>query len=462
MFRCPLLFLLLLSSCAAFQAQESGGGVALVSESLIAEDGLFFYGKKGEAFQFGPQISAHGDCIAVVGSFTFVTWYRGGTDKRNLMLSRRRNDDPAAAWVTLEFPDKHIGYRGDSTLGDSHNTAAVAVSTIDSTVHLLYDMHAYDARNFPDHYFNYRVTEKGAAFVPDAEFTLDRFLPKRNYLVEGQPYEKTTYPGFLTDPDGRLIVGYRLGGSGQGEHQYAVYDATGWNKTLSWANGRIPLPDRYSVYGSLQIEHGKLHAGYSIRYKESDRYTLNSGLYYAYALPPYGAGDWYDVNDRPISTPIGKADALQVADPGADYGSTPKPRSSSGPAFTVTEAGDIHFLTRVDDRSVHYWRKAGESVWQHAADGEVPGGAKLTSYGNTLVAIDLADGRLRFKTAPAGTNDWRTVYVHEAGPRFHHFRTAYDGGRVYAYGQEAAGKDARPLYLQVFDLGDAIAAPAPN
>ena len=431
-------------------------GVSLIRESLVAEDGLFFYGERGTAYQFGSNISAHGDCIAVVNGFTYVTWYRGGMDRRNLMLSRIRNGDPEAEWVTISFPDRHIGYRGDSTLGDSHNTAAVAVSTIDSTVHLLYDMHAYDARSFPDHYFNYRVTDAGAAFVPDTSFTLDRFQAKRAYLVEGQDYSSTTYPGFLTDPEGRLIVNYRIGGSGQGEHQYAVYDSGGWARTLTWANGRIPLPDRYSVYGSLQIEQGKLHAGYSIRYRETDRYTLNSGLYYAYALPPYGADDWFDQFGKPVRTPITLADPLQVADPAADYGTTDKPRSSTGPSFTVTDNGSLHFLTVVDGRRVHYWRSGDETEWHHAADGEVPGGAKLVSDKNKLIAIQLTDDRISVKVAPVGTNDWKTVYTHRAGPRLHHFRSVFQGNHLYVYGQGRSGKDKRPLYLQVFDLTELL------
>ena len=443
-----LILTVLVSSTALAQTLTPN----LLDESLITPDGLYFEGERGKDYQFGPQISAHGDCLTVVNGYVFVTWYRGGMDQRNLMLSRRRVDAPEAEWVTIEFPDRHIGYRGDTTKGDSHNTAAIAVSTIDSTVHLLYDMHAYDRKNFPDHYFNYRVTGAGAAFVGDANFTLAQFNDRRDYLLEGKDYERTTYPGFLTDPEGRLIVGYRLGGAGQGEHQLAVYDRTGWTETFSWAQGRIPLPHRYSVYGSMKIEHGELHSGFSIRYMEREKYVNNSGLYYAYALPPYGPADWYDLHDQPISLPIGRSDDFQLADPAADYGTAVPSKTNSGPEFTVTEDGSLHFITSVDGRNVHYWRPAGSREFKSAAGAEIPGG-KLYSSGNTLVSVELHDGRIRIRTAPAGTNDWRSAYTNPDGPRFRHFRSVLVDGVVYAYLQEETPGDARPLYLQVFDLG---------
>ncbi|CAH0999394.1 Ulvan lyase, long isoform [Neolewinella maritima] len=423
----------------------------MIDESLVATDGLYFAGERGTDYQFGSRISAHGDCMAIVNGFVFVSWYRGGMDRRNLMLSRRRVDTPEAEWVTIEFPDRHIGYRGDTTKGDSHNTAAVAVSMIDSTVHLLYDMHAYDAENFPDHYFNYRVTAPGAAFVADADFTRERFNDRRDYLVEGKNYERTTYPGFVTDAQGRLIVGYRLGGSGSGEHLLAVYDSTGWNESFSWAQGRIPLPHRYSVYGSMKMEQGKLHSGFSIRYAEREKYVYNSGLYYAYALPPYGLTDWYDVDDQPIRLPIGRADAVQLATPAADYGTAEPSRTSSGPEFTVSGRGDIHFITTVDGRNVHYWRPAGSQRFSSAVGGVIPSG-KLYSSGDILIGVELSDGRIRIRTAPVGTNDWQTVYTKTDGPQFSHFRSELVDGLLYAYLQEQTGGDARPLYLQIFDL----------
>ena len=125
-------------------AQEVPLSITLIEDSVVANNGLYFDGTKGIDYQFGPRITPHGDCIDVVNGYVFVTWYKGGMDKRNVMLSRKNLNDPSAPWVTIEFPHQHVGISGTNpTIGDSHNTAAIWVSTIDNSIHLLYDMHAY-------------------------------------------------------------------------------------------------------------------------------------------------------------------------------------------------------------------------------------------------------------------------------------------------------------------------------
>jgi len=248
-----LLFTLL---CTCGRAQ--GSNIVLLEESLVAPDGLYFAGDRGVDYQFGPQISAHGDCIKVSNGYIFVTWYQGGMDKRFLRLSRRRLNDPTAPWVTLEFPDQHIGYQGNPTIGDSHNTIAVAISEVDGRVHLLYDMHAYAASQQPDNYFNYRISDEGAAFLPDEAFTIDKFSAKRNYLKAGLNYERTTYPTFFETSDGQILVEYRIGGAGNGDFFLSRYDGTEWQAPYIFTDGTIPLPNRYSEYGGKRAIGDKL------------------------------------------------------------------------------------------------------------------------------------------------------------------------------------------------------------
>ncbi len=118
----------------------------LSSSTRVSEEGegaLYFAGTRDVNFRFSQRISPHGDCVDVVNGFAFVTWYKGSiANGRNLMLSRKNLNVPNAEWVTIEFPHKHIGQggellRGTGIRGDSHNTAAIGVSTIDNTIHIL-------------------------------------------------------------------------------------------------------------------------------------------------------------------------------------------------------------------------------------------------------------------------------------------------------------------------------------
>ena len=86
--------------------------VTLNEASLVSpagEGGLFFAGNKDVNYRFGQRISPHGDCVDVVNGYAFVTWYKGGMDTRNLMLSRKNLNVPNSNWVTIEFPHKHVG-----------------------------------------------------------------------------------------------------------------------------------------------------------------------------------------------------------------------------------------------------------------------------------------------------------------------------------------------------------------
>lgn len=444
-------FVFSLITLSGVMAQEIE--VTLVNESKVSNEGLYFDGVRGVDYQFGPRITPHGDCIDVINGYVFVTWYKGGMDKRNLMLSRKKIDDPGATWVTIQFPDRHIGYRGDPTIGDSHNTAAVGVSPIDGTVHLLYDMHSYSKASYPNNYFNYRISAKNAAFVPDSEFNISLFNDKRFYLKEGEQYQFTTYPAFNRDDNGNLMVRFRYRGSGNGEIKFATYNGTSWSGNTLFSDGTIPLPDRYSLYGSEKFLNGKLYSGFSIRYAQDDNYTNNSGLYFAYANPPYSANDWYDLNGNNFSLPIGKSDFLQFADPSLEYGTTTAPKMSYGPAFTVTESGAVHFVTRVDNLNVHYYKAAGESSFSSAAGGAVPKvTGEIFSINKSIIMVDLQGGYPVVKVTPEGTNQWETRYLATEGPKFNHLNAVMHNGKLYVYLMESVTGDARPLHLQVYEI----------
>ena len=475
------LVILVLLYSSIVESQEKKFVVNLDVSTKVADDGLYFAGTKDVNYRFGPRITPHGDCVDVVNGYAFVTWYKGGMDKRNLMLSRKNLNVPNSSWVSIEFPHQHVGQNGEllngtGIRGDSHNTAAIGVSTIDNTIHIIYDMHAYRASSLPNHFFNYSVSLANKAFVPDNEFTIDIFNPKRNYLKSGRNYERLTYPMIHRADDGSLIARFRQGGSGNGDILLAHYNGSSWSNNWLFHEGTLSAPNTNNMYGGERFLHGKFYSGFSIRYSTnnssstSNGYMLNSGLYYAYTngIPKNSTVPWYDVNDVAISLPIKNninpnLDPVQFAQPGDDYGTASMPRSSSDPAWTVTENGAIHFVQRVDNRNVHYYKLAADANFSSNADGLIPNPqtrGEVYSYKKHVFMVELLGGKVNVKSTPEGKNDWKIVYASTETINFAHFDAFVDDNKLYVYLMKNTGNntpgvgDKRPLYFKEFTLSE--------
>ena len=449
--------------------------------SQEGEGGLFFAGERNVNYRFGKRITPHGDCVDVINGYAFVTWYKGGMDKRNLMLSRKNLTIENSPWITIQFPHQHVGqsgelFKGTGIRGDSHNTAAIGISTIDNTIHIIYDMHAYSKSALPTVFFNYSVSKKDMAFVPDNEFTLEIFNAKRTYLKNGQNYERLTYPMIHRADDGSLIARYRKGGSGNGDILLAHYNGTSWSNNWIYHDGTLPVPNRNNMYGGERFLNGKFYAGFSIRYSTnnntstSNGYMLNSGLYYAYTngIPKNQATQWFNVNDNPITLPIKNnidptKDPVQIGQPGDDFGTATLPRSSSDPAWTVTENGAIHFVQRVDNRNVHYYKKATEANFSKNVGGLIPNPdtrGEIYSYKNHVFMVELINGKVNIKTTFEGENNWQVIYTGQENISFNHFDAFVNDDKLYVYLMEDTGNntvgvgDKRPLYFQEFNLSE--------
>ena len=445
------------------------------------EGGLFFAGTQNVNFRFSKRISPHGDCIDVVNGYAFVTWYKGGMDQRNLMLSRKNLTVPNSSWVTIEFPHQHVGQGGEilngtGIRGDSHNTAAIGISTIDNTIHMIYDIHAYSASALPNDFFNYSVSVANAAFVSDAQFNLGLFNPKQNYLKLGQNYERMTYPMIHRADDGSLIARYRKGGSGNGDIFMAHYNGTEWSNNWLFHEGTLPLPNRNNLYGGERFLNGKFYSGFSIRYSTnnnnstSNGYMLNSGLYYAYTngIPQDQSTQWYNVEDNPITLPIvnnidPNLDPVQIAQPGDDFGTASLPKTFSDPSWTVTENGAIHFITRVDNINVHYYKKATDTNFSSNTGGLIPRPQvrdEIYSYMNHVFKVELLGGKVNIKTTLEGENNWKIIYTGTDAINYNHFDAFVEGDKLYVYLMENTGNntvgvgDKRPLYFMEFTLSE--------
>ena len=439
--------------CLLLAGPAQGIDVTLIDESKIADDGLYFEGTQGVDYHFGKRITPHGDCIDVINGYIFVTWYKGPMNVRNLMLSRRKLGNPSAPWKTIQFSHKHQGYRQDTTIGDSHNTAAIEICAKDSTIHMIFDMHSYSAQEAPDAYFNYLVSYKNKAFVPDAEFNAAIFKPKQLYLKQGLNYENLTYPAVRRLGDGKLMARYRIGGNTSGDMLLAFYDGNAWSNNTMFCKGIVPLPDRHGYYGSEKEYFGRLYAGFAVRWAEAPQYVYNSGWYVIYAEQPYGNSDWYTLDGVNVTMPLVDLDIAKEAAPADEFGTANPSKISSGPEWTVTESGAMHMLIRVDNRNVHYHRAADANTFTGNVGGNIPGNSgAMFSYGDQVLVVDLFNGKPVFKVTPEGKNQWTTIYT-EASPRkYRHFNAVAVGDKVYLYLMEQGSGKAQPLHVLVYDL----------
>lgn len=436
---------------------------ALDQETQIATNGLHF----GDKRQFGPRITPYGDCIDIVNGYAFVGWYRGDMDDRTLMLSRKNLNDPNSDWVTIEFPHSHYGFRYDRSLGDSHNTIAIGISTIDNRIHMIYDMHAYAESNIPNDFFNYSVSSENGAFVPDAEFNLSLFQnenttnAKLNYLKQGENYNRLTYPEIHRTSEGKLLVTYRYGGAGSGDRQVAHYDGTSWTDNWSISNGRTTSP-AYSIYGYSKIRNGNYYMGFAIRSYQDNTYDLNQGIYLTYtdetASGP--SSTWRDVNGNPITIPFrSEVEDLKIGMP-QDFSSATVPRTSSNPAFEVTESGAIHFLARGGSTDVHYYRGPNDTEFSTSATNTTPYldiRGDIFSYKDHVFVIQLISSKLTIKTTKEGTDNWITIYEEDSeNLNYKYFEALVEDDKLYVYLMGQGSSESLPLYLKEFTLSEEL------
>lgn len=454
---------MLLTNIGWAQNLETRLTATFEEETQIATNGLHFAEKR----QFGPRITPYGDCIDVVNGYVFAAWYRGDMNDRSLMLSRKNLNVPGSDWVTIQFPHKHVGFRYDTTKGDSHNTISIGISTFDNKIHMIYDMHAYTTSDFANDYFNYSVSSAGGAFVPDAEFNLSLFEnentlnAKVNYLKQGVDYQVLTYPEIHRTPDGNLVVTYRYGGAGNGDRLLAYYDENGWTDNWKLSRGRFSSPT-YSMYGYSKFQFGKYYFGFAIRDYQSQDYDLNQGLYFisADATPTGPSTTWSDANGNPISIPFATSvEDLKIGMP-QDFTNETVPRTPSNPAFVVTESGAIHLLARGGSRDVHFYRGPNDTEFSTSTANTTPYldiRGDIFSYKDHVFVIQLVGSKLTIKTTKEGTDNWITI--HEEGDedlRYKYFEAVAEDDKLYVYLMEQGTSETLPLYLKEFTLSEEL------
>jgi len=415
----------------------------MVDEGVIAEDALYLTQRK-----FGAIISPHGDCIKIYKGYIYVTWYQGGMDNRQVWLSRKPVG--SGEWRHIALPHRHVMFRHDRTLGDAHNTIAVGICPKDDTVHLLYDMHAYTPDDYPDDYFNYNISRKGAALVSDDDWTIDLFDPKQTYLnkdiAERVPkaYWRVTYPGFFTTIDDDLIVKWRIGGHMNAHMYLTKYDGEQWGEALRWNNTFGEHTTGY--YGSFRIFNDRMYSCWHRRTRQDqeDGWQINRGLYLAHCADRSGITNWYSVDGTEYALPLTDLEPFKVGEP-----SQPGERISTSPSFVVTESGAFHAATIVSGKAKHFYRKSdGDTL---SVSMGVPS-SHMYAIGDRVYLIGLEDGRPLVQSTEEGTHNWQVEHQVTEGPTYTRGVTVLHENSLFYYLLEGADGDRRPIRVLRFDL----------
>ena len=475
-------FLAVISTLFFLNPAPSSAQIKLEQEVKITDDVMYMDGvRRADNYHanspnqydyvYGPELTPHGDCIKAFDKYVFMTWYRGGKLDRHVMLTRYNTETKTLA--TIEFPHRHTGFNGQWWLGEAHNTIAVGICPKDSTIHMMYDMHRNgNVAAFANDYMRYSYTYDGAATVPDDEFTLERFVnsPAGNYkhltldgINDVNTNKMLTYPAFFNNDEGDLFFKIRYGYSKNAKFLFAKFDGNKWkgytqfNKTGGGSNG---LDYNWGLYGDFKYENGKIRIGFQRRSKNpNDKYLYQNGVYYAYSDDPTGESQWKDYKGNPISMPLLDADDVKIAEPGDFVQTTQKNkvRITGGNDFTVTAAGDEHFISHVKDlqynvtKHLHTYRKAGDAEFttvEYSA-----GGSALYSSGNDVYVISTKNGRINIVKTEGGTSNFRQVYQHTTGPTIDKMVVQVYNGKVYCYVKKTGHtKDKCTTYLQIFDL----------
>ena len=436
---CTLPALLFASVCSAADPspQPLVQSVTVFNEGIVANDGLWLTRR-----MFGRNLAVHGDCLAVHKGYIFLAWWQGGMDNRTAHLSRKKIGE--GEWKTISFPHRHVMFRGDKNLpeaerrGDTHNTIAVGISPKDDTIHLLYDMHAYTPADFPNDYFNYSGSKKGAAVVPDEQWSVDLFHPKRNYLSEEavkknpKAYYAVTYPNYNVTADGNLIAMYRYGGTTNATMSFSKYDGESWSEPWIW--NKQP-EKRFGIYGGLSVYGNKAYYRWTHKLNDIDPNTKKNvfdGPFMAYC-PDINVvgGPWYSMDGKEYELPLKDLEQLRATG-----------KWQQG-AFIESPTGEIINVIRTPENEPPEIK--GEKPFQ-------PEGTFLV--GNRVYAVGLVDTRPVVISTEANKNEWRVDLKMTEGPRFLDGQCVQVGKSIF-YGlvdMNGPQPDARVIHMLRFDI----------
>ena len=439
-----------------------------VTDSILEPAALNFV-----SGQFGTCINGQTFQIEAVTSYNnwqYATYFDA---KKRLCVARR--ELPTGPWQRITFDDYTINHT------DVHNVAVIGICPRDGTIHLAFDHHGHPLR--------YRISIPNAATNPkQTQWTTQLFSPTTSELVSGQQITRVTYPAFVNSPNGKLILFYRTGGSGNGQSQFAEYDPT---NTPAWTLKNIFIDSKgdYNSSSTRNAYHngfdftadGKLHTTWVWREgADMGQWGILNCHDLMYAYSPDEGKTWHNNVNKPIAvagqSPINidspKLCVFEVRWRWGLMNQLTQTVDSKGRVHVILwhHPPDADVLSRDQNtwRYFHYWRDM-DGQWhrqQLPCFGRKP--SLLAGQNDNLILVFTKPdtlvyhqldpgGPLHIFTASADNQwkNWSEVFRSEkhfvGEPRVDKQRWLHNG-TLSIYAQEAPPSPGLPSHLHVMDF----------
>ncbi|MFE0524890.1 BNR repeat-containing protein [Streptomyces sp. NPDC058954] len=447
------------------RAADPGPAVSKKGTTQLDPQAIFFVSYDGlvnnNSFQKNGLLTYKG--------YQYAVWY---TSTGNAVVGRRALT--ASSWSTVTL--SHV-----LKTSDSHNVISMGVSKVDGRLHLNMDSHS-------DGYF-YVKSVAGLLDNPATTAWTSSVFGAVQTSMDGLALtSQFTYPQFVSTPEGRLQLSYRVGVSGNGRNALAEYDGSSWTALGEWSSstgtytsshGSSTARNMY-LHGIDYDVNGRLHSFFTWR-EQNAAVMCNSGgitnhdTGYVYSTDR--GRTWRNDAGTQVAT-TGTSDTVAVTDSGLVVDSLNPDHSLMNQESQWTDSTGLpHAIISyvpgrfgqcttnyVADRTANgrafHVRKNASGTWTKT---EIP--VALNSSQRTKLVLDKYDnayavfpfGRIAAASKASGYTDWTVLYDGSDLNAFgevviDELRTKYDNVLSFMYQEKSSGTTPSALHVVDFAL----------
>ncbi|GGZ98367.1 BNR repeat-containing protein [Streptomyces bluensis] len=352
----------------------------------------------------------------------YAAWY---TADRNAVVARRVLG--ASTWETVK-----VGHT--LRYDDSHNVISMGVSRTDGRLHLNMDSHSDG--------FTYVKSVAGLMDNPSGlSWTVSRFGAPQSTLDGLALTSQFTYPQFISTPEGKLQLSYRVAVSGNGRNALAEYDGSSWTALGEWTSSTGTYTSEHGsstarnmyLHGIDYDRNGRLHAFFTWREQNGAVMCSGGGITNhdtGYVYSDDRGRTWRNNAGTVVGT-TGGSDKVSVTDPGLVVDPLGPDHSLMNQESQSTDSAGLphavisyvpgrfgqcttNYVTdRTNNGRAFHVRKNPSGAWQKT---EIP--VPLNSSQRTKLILDRYDNayaifpfcRVAAASRASGYTDWAVLY----------------------------------------------------